>query len=105
VSKYLLIYHGGGSPQTDAEREAVTAAWTQWFTELGSATVDRGNPTSHARMVASDGSASNGGGANPATGYSIIEVDSIDNAVKAAGMCPHLASGGSVEVAEIYEVM
>jgi hypothetical protein len=105
VSKYLLIYHGGGAPQTDEEREKTTAEWTQWFTQLGSATVDMGNPTSHAKTVGTDGAVSDGGGGNPATGYSIISVDSIDNAVNAAKMCPHLASGGSVEVAEIYEVM
>jgi hypothetical protein len=105
MGKYLLIYHGGGSPETDAEREKVTADWTQWFTQLGSATVDQGNPTSHAKTVATDASVSDGGGSNPATGYSIIDVDSIDGAVNAAKMCPHLASGGSVEVAEIFEVM
>ena len=105
MGKYLLIYHGGGAPASDEDREKETAAWTQWFTELGSATVDRGNPTSHAMTVASDGAVSDGGGASPASGYSIISVDSFDNAVNATKMCPHLASGGSVEVAEIYEIM
>ncbi len=105
MGKYLLIYHGGGAPASDEEREKATADWTQWFTELGAATVDRGNPTAEARTVASDGSVSGGAGANPATGYSIISVDSFDNAVNATKMCPHLASGGTVEVAEIYEIM
>ena len=105
MGKYLLIYHGGGAPTTDEDREKETAAWTKWFTELGPATVDQGNPTSQARTVASDGAVNDGGGSNPASGYSIISVDSFDNAVNATKMCPHLASGGSVEVAEIYEIM
>jgi hypothetical protein len=105
MSTYMLVYHGGGSPSSDAEREAVTASWTQWFEGLGAATVDRGNPTSQAMTVSTDGSVANGGGANPATGYSILSAASLERAVELAKGCPHLASGGSVEVAEIFDVM
>jgi hypothetical protein len=45
------------------------------------------------------------GASNANTGYSIIEVDSIDQAVKASQMCPVLAAGGSVEVGEIIPAM
>ena len=106
MAKYMLVYHGGsGAPASDAEREAETAAWTGWFTGLGSATVDRGNPTAQAMTVASDGSVSDGGGANPTTGYSILSAGSFEDAVAAAKGCPHLRGGGSVEVAEIFETM
>lgn len=105
MGKYLLIYHGGRSPQTDAEREEVTAAWTGWFTGMGAATVDAGDPVGQSRTVAADGSASEGGVADPATGYSILSAGSLDEAVQLARGCPHLASGGSVEVAELFHVM
>ena len=44
MAKYLLLYGGGSMPETEAEMAAVTKAWTDWFTELGPAVVDPGNP-------------------------------------------------------------
>jgi hypothetical protein len=105
MATYLLAYHGGGQPATDAEREAATAAWTQWFTGMGAATADRGNPTAESKTVAPDGSVSHGGGSNPVSGYSILSADSLDAAVELAKACPQLATGGSVEVAEIFDIM
>ena len=46
----------------------------------------------------------NDGGANPASGWSVIEAANIDDATKKAKGCPILAGGGSVEVAEIMSV-
>jgi hypothetical protein len=105
MATYLLVYHGGGSPASDAEREAVTATWTRWFDGLGSALVDRGNPVSRSTTIAADGSVTDGGGANPTTGYSILSAGSLDDAVELAKGCPHLAGGGSVEAAEILDIM
>jgi hypothetical protein len=51
-----------------------------------------------------NGAVENDGGANPATGYSIIEASSTDEAVAKARGCPILMAGGSVEVAEILPV-
>jgi hypothetical protein len=105
MAKFLLIYHGGAAPANDAEREASTAAWTGWFTGMGAATADPGNPVAQTKTVASDGSAADGGGPNPATGYSMVSAGSLDEAVDLARGCPHLSTGGSVEVAEIFEIM
>ena len=44
MAKYLLLYGGGSMPESEAEMAAVTKAWTDWFTELGPAVVDPGNP-------------------------------------------------------------
>ena len=105
MANYLLVYHGGAAPASDAEREEQTRAWTGWFTGMGAGTVDRGNPTAASNTVANDGSVSSGGGANPITGYSILSADSLDAASSLAKGCPHLATGGSVEVAEIFDIM
>jgi hypothetical protein len=105
MSTYMLVYHGGSAPETDAQREAETAAWTAWFTDMGAATVDRGNPTAQSKTISTDGSVADGGGANPATGYSILSAGSLDDAVELAKGCPHLRGGGSVEVAEIFNIM
>ena len=67
--------------------------------------VDGGNPVGATSTIASDGSTSDGGGANPATGYSVIQADSLAAATELAKGCPVLTSGGSVEVAETFNAM
>lgn len=100
MPKYLLGYHGGSMPQSPEEGAKVMAAWTAWMGSLGKAMIDPGNPTGPVKTIAANGAVSDGGGANPLTGYSVIEADSLDAAVRLAKSCPQLAAGGSVQVAE-----
>ena len=104
MPKYVLAYHGGGMAQTEAEQAAAMAAWGAWFGALGDAIVDGGNPTGAAKTVKADGSAVDGGGANPITGYSLISATDLDAAVSLAKGCPIFASGGTVEVAEAIDM-
>jgi len=105
MAKYLLVYHGGGMAEGEAAQAEAMAAWGTWFQNLGPALADGGNPTGQAKTVAGDGAVSDGGGSNPATGHSLITADDIDSAVALAKGCPVLTSGGSIEVAETYDVM
>ncbi len=82
-------------PEDEAAQSAVMAAWGTWFQNLGPALADGGNPVGQAKTIASDGSVSDGGGANPATGYSLIEADSLDAAVELAKGCPVLGGGAT----------
>lgn len=105
MATYLLAYHGGGMPETEEEQAQVMAAWGQWFGAVGAGMVDGGNPVGATRTIAPNGSVSDGGGANPVSGYSIIKADSMDAAVELAKSCPLLRSGGSIEVCETFAVM
>ena len=105
MTKFLLVYHGGGMPESEEEQQRVMEAWTDWYSGLGAAIVDPGNPIGRAATIASDGSVSDGGGANPASGYTVIEADSVDDAVAKSKGSPILQSGGSVEVAETFDIM
>jgi hypothetical protein len=104
MADYLLAYHGGATPETEEEGAQVMAAWGAWFESLGSAVVAGGDPTGAAKTVSTDG-VSDGGGANPVTGYSIVSADSLDAAAELVKGCPVLAVGGSIEVSEIVHVM
>ena len=104
MSKYLFVYHGGSTPDSDAEVAEVMNAWGEWFGSMGSAVVDGGNPVGMSSTVKSDGSVANDGGSNPASGYSLIEASSLDDALSKAKGCPILKSGGSVEVAEAIDM-
>jgi hypothetical protein len=102
MPKYILGFHGGGAMPTDPQvAEKSMAAWISWYKSMGDAVIDMGTPALAKKTVAAGGRVQDGGGANPLTGYSIIEAGSIDQAVTLAKGCPIYAANGSVEVAEL----
>jgi hypothetical protein len=104
MAKYLYVYHGGRAPTSKEEGAKLMDAWGKWFGSLGSAVIDGGNPVGASSTVNSNGSVASDGGANPASGYSLIEAVSLNEALEKAKGCPVLASGGSVEVAEAFDM-
>jgi hypothetical protein len=104
MADYVLLYSGGSMPETEAEQAAVMQAWTSWFQTMGPALKDGGNPfTGQAKTISGDGSITDG--AASASGYSIIEADSLDAAVDLAKGCPVLQGGAKVAVYETFKVM
>ncbi len=106
MAKFEFLYSGGNHPETEAEQAKMMQVWTDWFTDLGSAVADPGNPFGPvAKKISNNGVV----GDNPVgvmfTGYSIISADSFDQAVKIAQSCPGLHDGTEVSVFEIMEVM
>jgi hypothetical protein len=104
MAKYLFVYHGGTHPQTEAEIKEVTDAWGAWLGSMGAATIDGGNPVGKSSTVNSDGSVTDNGGSNPASGYGLFEARNLADALKKAKGCPILAAGGTVEVAEALDM-
>jgi len=104
MAKYLYVYHGGSRPESPEAVKEVMNAWGKWFGSMGSAVLDGGNPVGASSTVKSDGSVVSNGGANPASGYSLIEASTIKDALEKAKGCPILAAGGSVEVAEAIDM-
>lgn len=104
MAKYLYVYHGGSHPESKEAAKEVMNAWGKWFGSMGSAVVDGGNPVGKSSTVKSDGSVASNGGANPASGYSLIEASSLNDALTKAKGCPILSAGGSIEVAEAIDM-
>ena len=104
MSKYLFVYHGGSHPETEAEVTKVLDAWGAWFETMGAAVVDGGNPVGMSKTVNPDSSVADDGGANHASGYSLVEASDMDDALTKARGCPILEAGGSVEVAEALDM-
>jgi hypothetical protein len=99
MPKYIFAYHGGKMPASPEEGQKVMAAWGVWFDKLGSAMVDPGAPVGQSHTVATSGVTANCG-ANPVSGYSIVNAKDYPEAIGMAKGCPIL-DGGTVEVAEI----
>lgn len=103
MAKYIFAYHGGGMPETPEEGERQMALWQEWYGELGASIVDGGAPVGKSKTVSNGGSVADDGGANPLSGYTVVEAESFDAAVQMAKGCPILENG-SVEVAECIEM-
>jgi hypothetical protein len=106
MAKYLLLYHGGGMPETEEESAAVLKEWEKWYTKLGEAVADPGNPfTPMAKSISSDAKVSDGPAGTMASGYTILEASSLDEAAEMAQSCPVLLGGAQISVFETFNVM
>ena len=104
MPNFIYAYHGGKKPETPEEGAKEMAKWEAWFTDLGAAVVNPGNPVGLSKTVSASGVADDGG-ANPLSGFTIVEADTIDSAVEMAKGCPMVSSGsGTVEVAEVMQI-
>lgn len=104
MAEFLIVFHGGKMPESPEEGEQMMAAWTAWYGEMGDAVVHPGNPVGMSKTVSADGVADNGG-ANPASGFLIINATDHDAACATAAGCPMVKDGsGTAEVAPIMEM-
>jgi hypothetical protein len=106
MAKYLLLYHGGGMPENEEESAAVLKEWGTWYTKLGKAVVDPGSPfTPMAKSISSDARVSEGPAGTMASGSTILEASSLDEAARMAQSCPVLQSGAQISVFEAFNIM
>jgi len=104
--KYVLVFYGGGMPETPAAQARVLKQWSRWYEKLGKSVVDAGLPFSgKVNKVRSDGVSMRGPIGQRATGYTILEAATLDVATRMARGCPILKSGGNVAVYETAEMM
>ena len=97
MKKYLLVVYGP-SADNEQDRAAGMALMAQWYGALGSALVDPGAPFTGAKTVSADGV---GAAIGPnATGYNVVEADSLEAAIALAEKCPLLQHGRQVTVFE-----
>ncbi|MDQ6709874.1 MAG: hypothetical protein M3Z11_04885 [Candidatus Dormibacteraeota bacterium] len=104
MAKYVLVYYGGSAGQTEKERADQMQQWGAWFGKLGKGIVDQGAPFSgKVKSVGSNGGTKEGAIAQPAaSGYSILEAKSLEEATNNAKGCPVLSSGGQIAVYETH---
>lgn len=103
ASVELFAYHGGSVPSSPEEVQQVMQKWQNWLGGMGDQLVDGGNPVGQSYTVEA-GDVRQDGGANPVSGYSLINAENYDAAIEIAKGCPALESGGSVEVAEAIDM-
>ncbi len=106
MTNFVLVYTGGmGMAESEERQQAIMAEWGAWYEGMGAAIVDGGNPFGASKSITSDGVSDGPVGSPPATGYTVISADSLDDAVAKAMNHPQIKYGGQVSVYETFQVM
>jgi len=101
MAKFLFLEHGRAALRMQEEGAKTFAAWGAWFEKIGEKLVEPGNPVGQSHTVSKSGAVADGG-ANPVSGYTVIDAADIEAAKAIAADCPMVTDGsGTVEVAEI----
>lgn len=103
MPKFIFAYHGGHQFKSKEEGMAHMAKWQAWSAGLGDAVIDPGMPVGPSKTVSADG-VSDDGGSNPLSGISIIQADTMEDALEMAKPCPHVEIGGTIEVAQAMDM-
>ena len=104
MPQFIYAYHGGSTPESEEAVAKEMALWEKWFAEMGDAVVIPGNPVGASKTVSAAG-VEDHGGANPLSGFTVVQAADIDAAVEMARGCPLVAdASGSIEVAPIVEM-
>ena len=103
MSQYVIVYLGGDQPSSAEEGKQHFSKYMDWLSSLGDSAISPANPLKNTSTVNSDGTVTTGG-TSTMSGYTIIEVDSMDAALSIAKACPFLDVGGSLEVSELMKM-
>ena len=103
MPKFIITYIGGNKPSTPEEGKQHFAKYKDWLSSLGDAAVSPANPLGNTHTVNPDGTVAEGG-ISSMSGYTVVSVDSIDDAISIAKACPFLDIGGSLEVSELKQM-
>ena len=87
MKKFLFLYKGYMTPTPE-----IGKAWMDWFASVGEAMVDSGNAMSSGVEVTPDAVTPIETGLESFTGYSIINADTMDDAVALAKTNPMITS-------------
>ena len=103
MPQFVVVYLGGNPPSSPEEGQKHFAEYIEWLATLGEAAVSPANPLKDTRTMGPDGSVSDGG-QSTMSGYTILQADSMDEALSMVKTCPFLKIGGSLEVSERVEM-
>jgi hypothetical protein len=94
MKKYVFLYYGYETPTQELED-----AWNDWFASIETKIVDLGAPLGSGQEVTHAGTKELSLEEGAATGYTIIQADSMDEAIRIAQDCPIVTS------VRVYEAM
>jgi len=103
MPKFIFAYHGGHQFESREEGMAHMTKWQAWSASLGDAVIDPGMPVGPSKTVSADG-VTDDGGANPLSGITILQAETMEEVLEMAKSCPHVDIGGTIEVAQAMDM-
>ncbi len=103
MPQYVITYLGGNQPSSPEEGKKQMSKYMEWISSLGEKAISPMNPFKNTSTVNPDGSVSNGSKTSM-SGYTIINADSMADALSLVKACPFLEIGGSLEVSELMQM-
>ena len=94
MKKFVLLGVGYETPTNE-----IKEAWMKWFDDIKDHIVDSGNPFGPGKEVAHEEVKELAHDKNAITGYTIINAESMEEAVKIAQKCPVITA------MRVYEAM
>jgi len=103
MPQYIFVYLGGEQPSSQEEGQKHFTKYQEWLSSLGDAVISPAIPFKDTHTVHPDGTAEPGS-TTMMSGLSIIKMDSMDDAIKAAQACPFLEIHGTFEISEMIDM-
>lgn len=103
MPQYIFVYLGGDYPSNPEEGQEHFAKYQQWLASLGKAVVSPAIPFKDTHTVQPNGK-TGPGSTTAMSGLSIINMPSMEAALKVAEACPFLEINGTLEISEMIEM-
>jgi hypothetical protein len=103
MPQYIFVYLGGEPPSNPEEGKKHFNKYQQWLASLGDAVLNPAIPFKDTHTVHTDRTIEPGT-TTGMSGLSIIQMDSMDAALKVAQSCPFLEINGTLEISEMIEM-
>jgi hypothetical protein len=103
MPQYIFVYLGGEYPTSPEEGQKHFQKYQQWLHSLGDAVLSPAIPFKDTHTVQPDGEAAPGS-MSAMSGMSILQMNSMEEALAAAKSCPFLEIKGALEVSEMIEM-
>lgn len=105
MTKFILLYNGPATPMdqmTEEQTKKTMVNWQTWMSKVGGALIDMGSPMANGKAIVDDGSK---GQPTDLNGYSIIEAENMDEALRLVDGHPFLSDKTGKFSVEIFELM
>lgn len=103
MTQYVIVYIGGDQPSTPEQGKQHFTKYQEWLVSLGSSAVSPMNPLKGTTTIKPDKLVESGSKTNM-SGYTVIDVETMEIAIEAAKNCPFLDINGSLEVSELVQM-
>lgn len=103
MNQYIISYLGGDQPASPEQGKAHFAEYQKWLASLRDVVLKPMVPYKNCHTISPDGSVQ-AGSATEMTGHTLIQAESIEEAINHAKSCPFLAINGTLEVAELVQM-